>query len=136
MDIEQARAFVRTNHRAVLGTYRPDGGMQLTPVLAGVDDGGRVIISTRETAYKVKNLRRDPRVSLCVQNDAFFGPWIQIDGAAHVLSLPDALEPLVDYYRRVIGEHPDWEDYRRAMAREKRVLLQISIEHAGPDRQG
>jgi PPOX class probable F420-dependent enzyme len=136
MDSEQAREFIRANHRATLATHRKDGGIQMTPVLAGVDGEGRVTISTRETAYKTKNLRRDPRASLCVQNDAFFGAWIQIDGTAEVLSLPEALEPLVDYYRRVVGEHPDWNDYRQAMARERRVLLRITITHAGPDRSG
>jgi PPOX class probable F420-dependent enzyme len=136
MDHEQAREFIRANHRATLATYRKDGGIQMSPVLVGVDGGGRVIISTRETAYKTKNLRRDPRASLCVQNDAFFGQWIQVDGTAEVLSLPEALEPLVDYYRRVVGEHPDWDDYRAAMARERRVLLRITITHAGPDRHG
>jgi PPOX class probable F420-dependent enzyme len=93
-----------------------------------------VIISTRETAFKTRLLRRDPRASLCVQNDAFFGAWIQIDGTAEVLSLPEALEPLVDYYRRTNGEHPDWDDYRAAMSREQRVLVRITITHAGPDK--
>jgi PPOX class probable F420-dependent enzyme len=136
MEIEKAREFLRTHHRAVLATYGRGGAVRMSPVVAGVDADGNVIVSTRETAYKVRALRRDPRVALCVFTDAFFGPWIQVDGTARVLSLPDALEPLVDYYRRVVGEHPNWEDYRLAMARERRVLLQISIEHAGPDRMG
>jgi PPOX class probable F420-dependent enzyme len=108
----------------------------MSPVLAGVDEEGRVIVSTRETAFKTHHLRRDPRASLCVQNDGFFGQWMQIDGTTEVLSLPEALEPLVDYYRRVVGEHPDWDDYRAAMGRERRVLLRITIGHAGPDRHG
>lgn len=136
MDHEQARAFIRANHHAVLATRRLDGGIQMSPVLAGVDGAGQVIISTRETAVKTRHLRRDPRASLCVQNDTFFGQWVQIDGAAEVLSLPEALEPLVDYYRRVIGEHADWDDYRAAMGRERRVLLRITIGHAGPDQHG
>jgi PPOX class probable F420-dependent enzyme len=81
-------------------------------------------------------MRRDPRVSLCVFADEFFGDWIQIDGSAEIISLPDALEPLVAYYRTVIGEHPDWDDYREAMVREQRVLARITIERAGPDRHG
>jgi PPOX class probable F420-dependent enzyme len=136
MDSEQAREFVRTHHRAVLTTYGTGGAIQMSPVLAGVDAEGTIVISTRETAYKTRNVRRDPRVALCVVNDAFFGPWIQIDGTASVLSLPEALEPLVDYYRVVAGEHADWEEYRQAMARERRVLLRIRIDHAGPDRMG
>jgi len=136
MDSEEARRFVQQHHRAVLVTNRSDGRPQMSPVLAGVDEAGNIVISTRETALKTRNLRRDPRASLCVMNDAFFGEWIQIDGTAAIISLPEAMEPLVDYYRRVVGEHPDWEDYRRAMVRDKRVLLRIAIERAGPDRSG
>lgn len=136
MDIEEARRFVQQHHRAVLVTNRADGRPQMSPVLAGVDGAGNIVISTRETALKTRNLRRDPRASLCVMNDAFFGAWIQIDGTATIVSMPEAMEPLVDYYRRVVGEHPDWEDYRRAMVRDKRVLLRIAIERAGPDRSG
>jgi len=136
MNIDEARGFLKTNHRAVLATYRQDGRLQMSPVLVGVDDDGLVIISTRETAYKTQNMRRDPRVSLCVFTDEFFGDWIQIDGTAEIISLPDALEPLVAYYRTVIGEHPDWDDYREAMVREQRVLVRITIERAGPDRHG
>jgi PPOX class probable F420-dependent enzyme len=136
MDADRAREFLRQNHRAVLATHRQNGDIQMSPVIAGVDDEGNVAISTRETAFKTKNIRRDPRVSLCVMLDSFFGQWIQIDGVAEVVSLPAAMELLVDYYRRVLGEHPDWDDYRRAMREEKRVLLRITIQRAGPDRQG
>lgn len=136
MDINQARNFLKTNHRAVLATYHRDGRPQLTPVLVGVDEAGWAIISTRETAYKTHNLRRDPRVSLCVFNDGFFGGWIQIEGEAEIISLPTAMEGLVSYYRTVAGEHPDWDDYRAAMVRDKRVLVRINILHAGPDRRG
>lgn len=136
MEIDKARDFLREHHRGVLMTYRQDGRPQMSPILVGVNDQGQAIISTRETAYKVKNLRRDGRASICVFTDEFFGDWIQIDGVAHVLSLPDALEPLVDYYRRVVGDHPDWEEYRQAMFDEQRVLLQIDIQEAGPDDYG
>lgn len=136
MNTEEARAFVRENHHAVLSTRRGDGRPQLSPVAAAVDNAGRIIISTRETAIKVANLRRDPAVSLCVLADGFYGPWAQIDGHAELLSLPDALEPLVDYYRAVSGEHPDWDDYRAAMQRERRLLVRITIERAGPNRSG
>lgn len=136
MDAETARAFLRTNHRAVLATRRADQSPQLSPVIVGVDADGMVVLSSRETAYKVRNIRRDPRVSLCVLSDGFFGPWVQVDGTASVVSLPDAMDGLVDYYRRVAGEHPDWEEYRAAMVRERRVLVRIAIERAGPDRSG
>jgi PPOX class probable F420-dependent enzyme len=93
-------------------------------------------VSTREAAMKVANLRRDPRVSLCVLNDGFFGDWIQVDGTATIVSLPEAMELLVEYYRSLSGEHPDWDEYRAAMERDRRVLVRIDIERAGPDRSG
>ncbi|MBI3091989.1 MAG: PPOX class F420-dependent oxidoreductase [Candidatus Tectomicrobia bacterium] len=136
MELHRAREFLRANHRAVLTTRRRDGGVQSSPVVAGVDAEGRAIVSSRETAYKTRNLRRDPRATLCVFNDAFLGAWLQVDGTAEVVSLPEAMELLVDYYRRLKGEHPDWQDYRRAMEREGRVLLRITMERAGPDRSG
>ena len=136
MDLEAARAILRDQHHAVLATIKRDGTPQLSPVGVGLDDAGRAVISTRETAFKTKNIRRDPRVYLCVLPDAFYGEWIQVTGTADVLSLPDALEPLVDYYRAVGGEHPDWEEYRAAMRAERRVLVRVTLETAGPDRRG
>jgi PPOX class probable F420-dependent enzyme len=136
MDLDAARTFLRTNHRSVLATTRSDGRPQLSPVAHAVGDDGRVLISSREPAYKVRNVRRHPAVSLIALSEGWYGDWIQVDGSADVLSLPDALEPLVDYYRRVAGEHPDWGEYRRAMADEKRCLIRITIERAGPDRRG
>jgi PPOX class probable F420-dependent enzyme len=136
MDLDEAREFISTQHRAVLSTRKQDGSPQLSPVTVNVDDEGRVIISTRETAYKVRNLRRDPRVWLCVMNDAFYGQWLQIEGTATIVELPEAMEPLVDYYRRTAGEHPDWEDYRAAMVRDRRVLVRVDLTRAGPDHQG
>lgn len=136
MDLEAAREFVRARHRAVLATTRADGRPQLSPVVAAVDESGRVLISTRETAIKTKNLARDPRASLCVISDAFFGSWIQADGTAEIIALPDAMDKLVDYYRRVSGEHPDWDEYRSAMRSERRVIVVITLTRAGPDRSG
>jgi len=136
MDLDHAREFIRLNHHAILHTFRSDGSPQMSPVACGVDDDGRVIVSTRETAMKTKNLRRDPRASLCVISDGFFGEWVQVDGTATVVSLPEALDGLVDYYRSVAGEHPDWDDYRNAMQREQRVLVRIALERAGPTKSG
>ena len=136
MDLDEARAFLADHHRAVLVTLRADGRPQASPVSAGVDDDGNVAISTRETAVKTRNARRDPRVSLCVLSDGFFGPWIQVDGRAEIVPLPDAMQGLIDLYRRVAGEHPDWDDFRAAMERDRRVVLRIEIERAGPDRSG
>ena len=135
MDIDEARRFLERNHRAVLCTFRGDGRPQLSAVMAVVDGEGSVAISSRETAYKVRNLRRDPRASICVLSDDF-SSWIQVEGSATIVSLPDAMEALVDYYRRAAGEHPDWDDYRAAMEREQRVVVSVPIERAGPNRWG
>ena len=120
----------------MLATRDGAGGIQQTPVLLAVDQDGRFIISSRETAFKTKNLRRDPRAHLCVFRDKFFGEWIYLEGTVDVLSLPEAMEPLVDYYRLLAGEHDDWDEYRRSMQREQRVLLRVDATRAGPDRKG
>lgn len=136
MDHADALDFIRSNHHAVLATFRRDGGVQQSPVAAVVDAEDRVVISSRETAVKVRHLRRNPRASLCVLNDGFFGAWRVVEGPVEIVALPDAMEPLVDYYQRLVGEHPDWDDYRAAMERERRVLLRITVERSGPTVQG
>jgi PPOX class probable F420-dependent enzyme len=136
MDLDAARDVIRTQSRAVLATLRSDGTPQMSPVLAAVDDAGAILVSSRETAYKVRNARRDPRVWLCVLPDSFFGRWIQVDGEARVVSLPEAMDGLMDYYRRLSGEHPDWAEYQDAMRAERRVLIRVEPRRAGPDRSG
>ena len=123
MDTGRAADFMRAHHRAVLATSRSDGRPQLSPVSCTVDDKGRVLVSTRETALKTRNLRRRPQASLCVFTDNFFGEWVQVEGDVEIIPLPDAMDLLVDYYRRISGEHPDWDDYRAAMVRDKRVIV-------------
>ena len=129
MDIAAAQQFLRDNECAILATRRRDGGIQMSPITVGVDAEGHAIISSRETAYKVRNLRRDPWAALCVFVDEFLGPWVQVEGTAEVLSLPE-------YYRGISGEHPNWDEYRQAMERDRRVLIRLTIERAGPDRKG
>ncbi|NEM04677.1 TIGR03618 family F420-dependent PPOX class oxidoreductase [Geodermatophilus normandii] len=124
--------FLRPRRRAVLLTRRREGGAQLSPVTYGVDAAGRVVVSTYPQRAKVRNARRDPAVSLCVLSDEFDDAWVQVDGRAEVLDLPEALEPLVEYYRSISGEHPDWDDYRAAMARQGKSLLRITIDDWGP----
>ena len=136
MDTDTTLAFIRQHHWAVLATTRADGTTQMSPVTAGVDDLGRVEISTRETAYKVRHLRTLPYAALCAFTDRFFGDWVQVEGPVDVVSLPDAMEPLVEYYRRISGEHPDWDDYRGTMERDRRVLLRVTVERAGPADHG
>jgi PPOX class probable F420-dependent enzyme len=136
VDLDVARDFIRENRRGVLANRRASGGIHQTPGIATVDADGRVIISSRETAMKVKNLRRDAWAQLCSFTDRFVGPWVYVEGTAEVVSLPEAMDLLIDYYERFPGENPDWDDYRARMERERRVLIRITVERAGPDRQG
>ena len=136
MEISEAIAFVRENRRAVLATTSSSGRIQLTPVTVAVDDDGVVLMSTRETAVKTKNLRRNGRATLLVMNDGFFGAYAQLEGSATVTSLPEALDGLVEYYRLAAGEHSDWDEYAAAMVRERRVIVRITVDHAGPTVSG
>jgi len=136
VDVAGAQEFISTNHRAVMATFRRDGRPALSPVTVGLDDAGRVTVSTRETAMKVKHLRRDPRVAITVFTDGFYGEFVQVEGTADIVALPEAMELLVDYYRRISGEHPDWDDYRAAMERDRRVIVRFAIERAGPNVSG
>jgi PPOX class probable F420-dependent enzyme len=137
MDIGEAITFTATNHRGILSTRRRDGRPQMSPIaVAPGPVAGQVLISTRETAVKAKNVERDPNVSICVFTDAWYGEHLQLDGTASVLRLPDAMEPLVEYYRSIAGEHPDWDEYRAAMEQERRVLLVVTVMSAGPDVRG
>ena len=121
MEIEKGLDYVRDNSRAVLATRRRDGSPQMSPVTLGVVDD-TVVMSTRETAVKVWNLRREPTAWLCVFPDKWLGRWVQLQCRAEVVSLPEALDYLVDYYRTLSGEHPDWDDYKRAMSEDKENL--------------
>ncbi|MEU4337130.1 PPOX class F420-dependent oxidoreductase [Micromonospora lupini] len=124
--------FLRPRHRVVLMTTRADGRPQSSPVSAGIDGQGRLVVSTYPERAKVTNIRRDPRVSACVLSDDWNGPWVQLDGTAEVLDLPEALEPLVEYFRSISGEHPDWDDYRAAMVRQGKSLIRVTIDAWGP----
>lgn len=136
MRLDDARNFIRDHSRALLATLRADGTPQMSPVLIGLDTEGNAVVSSRETAIKVHNLRRNPRAWACVLSEGFYGPWIQVEGNAQILSLPEAMEPLVAYYRAVAGEHPDWDDYRAAMRLDQRCLIRVVLTRAGPDHQG
>jgi PPOX class probable F420-dependent enzyme len=132
VDREQLLAFIRPRHRLILATRRADGSDQLSPVTAGVDGEGRVVVSSYPQRAKVRNLRRDPAVTACVISDDWDGPWVQVSGTAEVLDLPDALDGLVDYYRGISGEHPDWAEYRQAMVDQGKCLVRLTIERWGP----
>jgi PPOX class probable F420-dependent enzyme len=124
--------FVRPRHRATLVTRRQDGGLQMSPVTCGVDQEGRVVVSTYPQRAKATNARRDPQVSMLVHSDDWDGAYVQVDGTAEVIDMPDAVEPLVEYFRCISGEHPDWDDYRDAMRRQNKSLIRISVERWGP----
>jgi PPOX class probable F420-dependent enzyme len=111
---------------------RASGAPQLSPVTCGVDDDGRVVISTYPERAKTANARRDPRVSLCVLSDDFGGAWVQVDGTAEVLDVPESVEPLVEYYRNIAGEHPDWAEYRQAMVTQGKSIIRVTIDSWGP----
>ena len=124
-------------HWGVLATRRKDGSLQRSPITPGVDSEGRLVISSRETAYKVKNLRRDPRASVCAFTPAFHGEgWVQVNGAAEIISLPDAMSSLIYLQRQVYGEHKSWSVFQERMARERRVIIRFAIESVGPLRRG
>lgn len=124
--------FVRPRHHAILVTTRGDGRPQLSPVSCGLDTEGRIVIATYPKRVKVHNARRDARVSVLVLSDDWDGAWVQVDGTAEVLDLPDAVEPLVEYFRVISGEHPDWDEYREAMRRQGKCLVRVTIDRWGP----
>lgn len=130
MDVQEAIDFVRKNGRAVLGTRRQDGSVQMSPVLLAVDEDGTVLISTREATAKYRNLSRDPHAWACALNERFFGRWVEVEGPVEIVRLPEAMEGLIHYYRLASGEHPDWEDYKRAMNEDRRVLVRMRVERA------
>ena len=132
VDLAALLDFVRPRHHALLITRRADGSPQASPLTCGVDDSGRLVISTYPERAKTANARRDPSVSVVVLSDEWNGPWVQIDGDAEVLDLPESVEPLVEYYRNISGEHPDWEEYREAMVKQGKSIIRITPRRWGP----
>lgn len=132
VSFDQLREFLRDRPRAVLVTRRTDGSPQLSPVSAGLDPQGRVVVATYPQRAKVANARRDARVSLCFLSEDWNDAWVQVDGVAEVVEGPEALDAFVDYYRSISGEHPDWAEYRTAMVRQGKVLLRVTVERWGP----
>ncbi|MGB5934797.1 MAG: PPOX class F420-dependent oxidoreductase, partial [Ornithinimicrobium sp.] len=124
--------FVRLRHRATLVTYRSNGGLQMSPVTCGMDAQGRIVIATYPQRAKATNIRHTDRVSLAIHSDDWDGPYVQLDGVAELLEMPEAVEPLVDYFRSISGEHPNWAEYREAMHRQGKALIRVSVQHWGP----
>jgi PPOX class probable F420-dependent enzyme len=132
VDLEGLLDFVRPRHHMVLVTTRADGRPQASPVTGGVDTAGRIVVSTYPDRAKTANARRRPEVSVCVLSDDFGGAWVQVDGTCEVVDPPESVEPLVEYYRCIAGEHPDWDEYRRAMREQAKSLLRITPTRSGP----
>jgi len=132
VDRDELLEFVRPRHKATLVTTRSNGRPQLSPVTCGIDEEGRVVISTYPSRAKANNLRRDPAATVLIHSDDWDGPFVQLDGTAEVIDLPDSVEPLVDYFRSISGEHPDWDEYRQAMQEQGKSLIRVTIERWGP----
>ncbi|MFD3562437.1 PPOX class F420-dependent oxidoreductase [Streptomyces sp. NPDC058686] len=132
VSLDELLDFVRPRHRALLLTARADGTPQASPLTCGVDDSGRIVVSTYPERAKTRNAKRNPRVSVVVLSDEWNGPWVQIDGTAEVVDSPDSVEPLVEYFRNISGEHPDWDEYRAAMVKQGKSVIRITPERWGP----
>ncbi|UXA21017.1 PPOX class F420-dependent oxidoreductase [Mycobacterium sp. SMC-4] len=128
--------FIRPRHRMVLTTFRAGESLQSSPVTGGVDSEGRIVVASYPRRAKVVNLRRRPRASVVVLSDEFDGPYVQVDGYAEVVDLPTALEPLVEYFRVISGEHPDWDEYRAAMVEQGKCLIRVTPQRWGPVAKG
>jgi PPOX class probable F420-dependent enzyme len=132
VDRNQLVDFMRPRHRMVLTTFRADGSLQSSPVTAGVDEAGRIVIASYPRRAKAVNIRRTGRASVVVLSDEFNGPYVQVDGDAEVIDLPEAVDALVDYFRAVAGEHPDWDEYRQAMTDQGKCLIRVTPTRWGP----
>lgn len=132
VSLDELLDFVRPRHRALLLTRRADGSPQASPLTCGVDDSGRIVVSTYPERAKTRNAKRDPRVSIVVVSDEWNDPWVQIDGTAEVIDPPESVEPLVEYYRNIAGEHPDWDEYRAAMLKQGKSIIRVTPERWGP----
>ncbi|MFF2522198.1 PPOX class F420-dependent oxidoreductase [Streptomyces liangshanensis] len=132
VDLAGLLEFVRPRHRAILLTTRADGRPQGSPLACGVDDSGRIVVSTYPERAKTRNAKRDERVSVLVLSDDWSGPWVQVDGTAEVIDSPESVEPLVEYYRNIAGEHPDWDEYRAAMVKQGKSIIRVTPDRWSP----
>jgi PPOX class probable F420-dependent enzyme len=132
VDRSELVEFLRPRHRVILLTPRSEGAWQGSPVTSGVDPEGRIVIATYPERAKAANVARHGRAAVLALSDDFNGPWVQVEGPAELLTLPAAVEPLVDYYRSIAGEHPDWDEYRSAMTTQGKALIRVTPERWGP----
>jgi PPOX class probable F420-dependent enzyme len=132
----ELEGFIRPRHQGILLTTRRDASPQASLVTMGLDTEGRIVVSSYPERAKVYNVRRNPQASMVVMSDDFGGEWVQVDGIAEVIDLPDAVEQLVEYFRVISGEHPDWDEYRQAMVDQGKCLIRLTIERWGPIAKG
>ncbi|MEJ2871304.1 PPOX class F420-dependent oxidoreductase [Actinomycetospora sp. OC33-EN08] len=132
VDFDALVEFLRTRHKAIVVTRREDGGDQTSPVTLGIDAQGRLLVSTYPQRSKVVNIRKHPRIAMCVLSDEFDDPWVHVEGTAEILDMPEALDGLVEYFRSISGEHPDWDEYEQAMADGNKSLIRLTIDRWGP----
>jgi PPOX class probable F420-dependent enzyme len=128
--------FIRPRHNAILSTRRADGTPQMSPVTMGVDPDGTILVASYPERAKVRNLRIRPQAQLCVLSDSFAGEWVQVSGMTTIVDLPEAVEGLVTYFRSISGEHSDWDEYRRAMIVQGKVLIRVVPDTWGPISRG
>jgi PPOX class probable F420-dependent enzyme len=136
VDRDELHDFIRPRHQGVLLTRRRDGWPQSSLVTMGLDNSGRILVSSYPERAKVANIGRNSHASVVVMSDEFNGEWVQADASAEVLPLPDALDGLCDYFRVISGEHPDWNEYREAMTTQGKCLIRLTIERWGPVAKG
>ena len=129
--LDELGEFVTDRHQGVLITTKDDGSVQASPVTCGWSDG-QILVATYPSRAKAVNARKRTGVSIVVLSDEFNGAWVQIDGDADVLDVPEAVDGLVEYFRCVAGEHSDWDEYREAMVRQNKSLIRITPRRWGP----
>jgi PPOX class probable F420-dependent enzyme len=132
VSLEELLEFVRPRHRMLVATTRADARPQMSPVSGGVDPQGRIVIASYPQRAKTRNAERDVRASVVVLSDDWNGPWMQVDGDAEVLHMPEAADGLVEYYRSIAGEHPNWDEYAQAMVIQNKSLIRITPTRWGP----
>jgi PPOX class probable F420-dependent enzyme len=137
MEVNEAREFLKDKHHGVLVTRKKDGSLQMTLVSPVISSDGRVIITARERTYKVKNIKRNPQISLLVYGEKFHGSnYIQIDGRAEVIPHPQAMDIVLDWHRRIRGEPKSWDEIRQKTLAEGRIAIRVTIEKVGPQNRG
>jgi PPOX class probable F420-dependent enzyme len=137
MDIADAQEFLKNHHRGVLVARKRDGSLQMTMVSPVIDTDGKVIITSRETTYKIKNIKRNPQISLLVFGEQFHGSnFIQIDGRAEIIPQPQAMDIVLDWHRQIRGEPENWDDVREKTKAEGRIAMRVTIEKVGPQNRG